>query len=347
MKYRRLGMTGLDVSVIALGTGDNAGLMVNAGEAEQTKALERAIELGITYFDTSPDYGKGKAERNLGRGLKVLKPNGIVISTKVEIMPGDMPEAGGDIALKIIRSVEASLARLQMDSVDILMIHNPPRLAASPDAAHWIPLTSEQFLGPCLEGLERVRRAGKARHFGFTCENAEPGAVKPLLDSGHFGVINCWYNIVNPTAGRIMPAGIRYSHTYENYDGIITHAGASDVGVAVIRPLSGGALSPQVVQDGAPGRHPLAGGIYSRQPEHFRPEIERGRRFAFLHQPPRTLPLASVGFALNHPAVTTVVTGPSDVAQLEEVAAAPDMPPMSDEELARIEAVYARNFDLQ
>ena len=91
MKYRRFGKTGLEVSAIALGTGDNAGLMVNAGEQEQLEALERALELGINFFDTSPDYGKGRAETNLGRALGTLKPPGVHISTKVEIMPEDMP----------------------------------------------------------------------------------------------------------------------------------------------------------------------------------------------------------------------------------------------------------------
>ena len=346
MKYRRLGKTGLDVSAISLGTGDNAGLMVNAGEAEQLKALERALELGINYFDTSPDYGKGKAEANLGRALKTLRPETAIVSTKVEIMPEDMPEAGGSITDKIVRSVDASLSRLGVESIEVLMIHNPPRCAHNPEAAHWIPLTCEDFLGPCLAGLEKIRAAGKAQHFGFTCENAEAAAVKPLLDSGHFTVINSWYNIVNPTAGMEMPDGIRYSREYDNYDGMISHAGACDVGVAVIRPLSGGALSPQVVSQGAAGRHRHAGGIYTRKPEAFRPEVERGRPFAFLHRPPRTLPVAAYIFALMHPAVSTVVAGPSDLGQLEEVAATPDMPELTGDEMAQIRAVYGRNFDL-
>ena len=226
------------------------------------------------------------------------------------------------------------------------MIHNPPRLQHNPEAAHWLPLTVEDFLGPCLEGLEAVREAGKALHFGFTCENAEAAAVKPLLESGHFGAINCWYNIVNPTAGMQMPSGIAYGRQYDNYDGIITHAGANDVGVAVIRPLSGGALSPQVINEGASGRHALAGGIYTRKPDSFAPEIARGRPFAFLHKPPRTLPVAAFIFALMNEAVSTVIAGPSDLAQLEEIAGTPDLPDLTEAEMAAIRDVYARNFDL-
>ena len=95
MKYRRLGKTSLDVSEISFGTGDNAGLMMNAPEAERLRSFERALELGINYFDTSPDYGKGRAEENLGAAFKryagqAKKP--LHVSTKVEIMPEDFDD---------------------------------------------------------------------------------------------------------------------------------------------------------------------------------------------------------------------------------------------------------------
>lgn len=345
MKYRRLGKTELQVSEISFGTGDNAGLMMNAEASERERTLARAFELGVNFFDTSPDYGKGVAETNLGAALKRIggkAAQDAIVSTKVEIMAEDL----GDISGKVERSLEASLKRLQRDHVDVLMIHNPPRSARNPDAAHWLPLTVEDMVGPALEGLERVRAAGKARHFGFTCENAEAAAVKEVLASGRYGAINCWYNIVNPTAGMQMPDGIVFGRHYDDYGGIVTFAGEHDVGVTVIRPLAGGALTWQVAQTGPTARHANAGGIYTRNPEAFRPEAERGKAFAFLHAPPRTLPVAGYQFALAHPAVSTVVAGCSDLSQLEEIAAAPDFPPMSAAELEKIRAVYARNFDL-
>ncbi|MGE3244685.1 MAG: aldo/keto reductase [Beijerinckiaceae bacterium] len=341
MKYRRLGKTGLQVSEISFGTGDNAGLMMNAAAPERERTLARAIDLGINFFDTSPDYGKGVAETNLGAGLKQVKSDAIV-STKVEIMADDLV----DIAGKIERSAEASLKRLQRDCVDVLMIHNPPRRERNPQAAHWLPLTPEDMLGPALEGLERVRKAGKARFFGFTCENAEPDAVKQVLASGSYDAINCWYNMVNPSAGMTMPEGVRFGRNYDDYCGIVTYAGKHDVGVAVIRPLAGGALTFQVAQTGPTARHANAGGIYSRNPESFRPEAERGKAFAFLHRPPRTLPVAAYQFALANNAVSTVIGGYSDFSQLEEIAAAPDCAPLSETELQDIRAVYARNFGL-
>ena len=339
---RPIGRTGLSAGVIAFGTGDNAGLMVKGSEAQQMAAMARAIELGIDYFDTSPDYGKGLAEINLGRALRALRPASAIVSTKVELMPPDLD----DIAGKIVRSAEESLRRLGRDHIDILMIHNPPRLSRNPAAAYWTPLTPADLMGPCLDGLERVRQAGKANHFGFTCENAEGAAVIPLLETGRFAAVNCWYNLVNPSAGRTMPPGVRFGADYDDYGGIVTAAGRCGVAVAVIRPLAGGGLTRQVVAHGAEGRHALAGGQYTRKPETFRPEIERARAFAFLDRPGRTLPQAAYQFALMHQAVTTVVAGASDLAQLEEVAAAAAMGPLPSDETARIEQAWGANFGL-
>ncbi|MFN3890932.1 MAG: aldo/keto reductase [Beijerinckiaceae bacterium] len=344
MRYRRLGKTDLEVSEIAFGTGDNAGLMTIAPEADRLRTFEHALSIGVNYFDTSPDYGKGRAEENLGRALRhfagqTKRPT--CISTKVEIMPSDID----DIAGKVVASTEASLRRLGVDSIDVMMIHNPPRSTRDPSAAHWLPLTPADMLGPALDGLQLMRAQGKIRWFGFTCESAEPGPAKTVLSSGRYHAINCWYNMVNPTAG-MNPEGVRYGAGYDNYDGIITHAGACGVGVAVIRPLSGGALTRQVIDRGAAGRHVHAGGIYTRKPETFTPEIERGRAFAFLHRPPRTLPVAAYQFALEHPAVSTVIGGFSEIAQLEEVAALESFPPLSEDEWSRIRAVYASNFHL-
>ncbi len=342
MQRRTLGSTGLEVSEISFGTGDNAGLMMNGTPEQHVAAVRRALDLGINYFDTSPDYGKGLAETNLGRVLKTLDARPIV-ATKVEIMPDDVDDIPGTI----LRSLDESLARLQLDAVDILMIHNPPRRERDPAAAHWLPLTVEDLLGPALMGLQAARAAGKVRFFGFTCEGAEPGATQAVLGSGCYDVINVWYNLVNPTAGRAMPRGVIYSRQYEDYDGIVTTAGELGVGVAVIRPRARGALAPAVVNAGVTARHPLAGGMYARNPEAFRPEADRGRAFRFLDVPGRSLPQAAYAFALDHPAVSTIVGGFSDIAQLEEIATyGPASHPFTPAERAQIDAVYANNFFL-
>lgn len=340
MNYRTFGRSGLRVSEISFGTGDNAGLMVKGSEADRRAAVARALELGINYFDTSPDYGKGVAEKNLGAALRELRADAIV-STKVEIMPATID----DIPHAIATSLDASLRRLQRECVDVLMIHNPPRLRRDLKAPFWTPLTPSDYLEIALPALERARTAGKVRHFGFACEHAEPAAVYPLLDSGAFTAINAWYNLVNPTSGRPLPRGVVVGPDYDDYGEIIARAAARGVGVAAIRPLAGGALTYQTATQGPTARHPLAGGMYSRDPRTFRPEADRGKAFLFLHSAKRSLPQAAFAFALMHPAVTTVVSGASDLAQLEELVAAAAMR-LSEDELKRIDEVYAKNFGL-
>jgi aryl-alcohol dehydrogenase-like predicted oxidoreductase len=341
MHYRPLGSTGLHVSEIGFGTGDNAGLMVRGSEREQHAVVARALELGINYFDTSPDYGKGLAEINLGKTFRALRADAIVC-TKVEIMPEHLD----DIAGRIARSLDESLDRLQMDAVDLLMIHNAPRLAHDLDAPTWTPLTPEDFLGPALEALEAARAAGKIGFYGIACDLAEPAAAKPLFDTGYFSAINANYSLVNPSGGHARASHITAGVNDADYEGMIVHAGMAGVGVAVIRPLAGGALSRPIVDAGAAGRHTLAGGILTRRPEFFAPDVERGRAFAFLDRPGRSLAQAATAFVLMLESVTTVLGGYSDISQLEEIARVPELPPLTRDELVAIDAVYARNFDL-
>src|SRR5580692_254263 len=94
METRTLGRTGLEVSVLGFGCGAVGGLMVRGSPGDQERAVARAIELGINYFDTAAMYGNGESERNLGRVIKSLKPD-IVVGTKVRVPDGERSRAGG------------------------------------------------------------------------------------------------------------------------------------------------------------------------------------------------------------------------------------------------------------
>ena len=84
MEKRRLGKTGLDVSLLGFGCGAVGGLMVGGAPADQERAVARALELGVNYFDTAAQYGNGRSEENLGRVIKALKPD-IYVGTKVRL----------------------------------------------------------------------------------------------------------------------------------------------------------------------------------------------------------------------------------------------------------------------
>ena len=74
MQPRKLGRTGLDVAALSFGCGAVGGLMVRGTAAEQERAVARAIEIGVRYFDTAPQYGDGVSEQNLGRILAKPRP---------------------------------------------------------------------------------------------------------------------------------------------------------------------------------------------------------------------------------------------------------------------------------
>ncbi|NDF94245.1 MAG: aldo/keto reductase, partial [Proteobacteria bacterium] len=89
MKLRRLGVTGLPVSVLGFGCGAIGGLLTRGNPQEQRDAIATAIGAGINYFDTAPLYGNGASESNLGRVFAEMGgvPGGVVIGTKVRIEP--------------------------------------------------------------------------------------------------------------------------------------------------------------------------------------------------------------------------------------------------------------------
>src|SRR5260370_16343344 len=93
--------------------------MIRGGAADQERAVARAIELGINYFDTAAMYGNGESERNLGRVMKSLRPD-IRVGTKVRIPAGER----NHIAAAVTASLEASLQRLQLEQVDLFQLHN-------------------------------------------------------------------------------------------------------------------------------------------------------------------------------------------------------------------------------
>lgn len=340
MNYRRLGKTDVELSEIGFGTADNAGLMVQTSEQEQLAAIRLALDAGVNYFETSPSFGKGLAETNLGKAFKTLgvRPH---IGTMVELLPDDFDH----IETALGAALDGSLERLGLDGIDVLIVHNMPRTKRDPSEPSWQPVTFEDMMGPGFAAFEKAKKAGKARYFGFATERCDPETVGALLDTGQFSLINVWYNLVNPSAGRDLPASTRFGPDYPDYGKIIDRAKKNDVSVAAFRVLAGGALSEPIIASGAAGRHPNAGGSYSRNPHLFQPEIDRSRAFAFLKTAERSVPQAAYAYALRHPGVTTLVAGFSDAAQARELLGASDVR-LTEAELGHIETVYETNFGL-
>lgn len=324
MEQRRLGRTGLSVSVIGYGCGAIGGLMVKGTVPEQDRAIGRAIDQGITYFDTASTYGDGVSEQNLGRALKALGAK-VVVGTKVRIFPTQR----GDIAGTIAASMEASLKRLGRESVDVFQLHNPITAAGEAPA-----FTAEAILNEAVPALERLRAEGKCGWFGITGLGAAP-ALRRVLDAGGFATAQMPYNLLNPSG--ITPP--RPGSAMPDLGGVIAHAASVDVGVMAIRVLAGGALSGSEARSplGVPEVAPIgSGSSYAADvacARRFMPLIEAG--FA------RDLVELALRFAVMPREISTMLVGTSSVAELDNAVAAIARGPLPAEATAMLETVAA------
>ncbi len=337
MQIRTMGASDLKLSVIGFGCGGNAGLMVHGEFADQVRVVARALELGVNYFDNSPDYGDGRAEENLGRVLKDLKVRPL-LNSKVEIRAENL----ADIAGHVVRSTEASLKRLGVDHVDVLQIHNgpmapPPQMAGPYYAQLWI----DHFLRPggAIEGLRRLVESGKARHVGFICRGNDGIFVRRLLDTGVFSLINVPYTLLNPTAGYVKPA--RFAA--KDYCDVLDAAFEAGVGGAIYSPLAGGFLTDDAVRGHE--RHELARKAPLATNDAAQRNLAAAAKLQFLaRETGSSLAQAAYRFILMHRGVTTALAGLSSIEQLEDIAAAAAMGPFEPQMMLRLERLWQSNF---
>ena len=322
MEQRPLGSTGLTVSALGFGCGAIGGLMVKGDPAEQRRAIARAIEAGITYFDTAPSYGDGRSEENLGRALRELNAwNRVVVGTKVRLAPADLRDPAGSIR----RSCLQSLQRLGRGAVDLLQFHNQVVLG-QPDGGSGI--SPGYLLGEVADGLQRLVRDGLADHVGFT-GLGDPGALHEAALSGRYETVQCYFNALNPSAGFAGASG-----GGRDFAGLIDAAAGAGLGVIVIRALAAGALAAQPARHpnaGDPGAPLISGADYGR-------DLERARALAPLA---RKLGLESplelaLRFALSKPGVSTVLVGYSDLAQLEDAVRWTGRGPLPEDGVLRV-----------
>lgn len=327
MDRRRLGRTGLSVSVLTFGCGAVGGLMTRGAPADQERAVARALDAGINHFDTAPGYGDGASEENLGRVLAKLKPD-VVVSTKVRLAAS----ARGRIADAVEASMDASLRRLGRDHVDLFQFHNA--IAARPDGATF---GVDETLGEVAAALAQMRRQGKTRFIGFT-SIGETDALHKVIAAGAYDSAQVPYNVLNPSAGEALPK----NYPAQDYGALLDHTKAADMGTIGIRVLAGGALS------GNEERHPL--GLPVVEPigsgASYAADAARARRLAPMVSEGHAASLTEMGirFAIAHPALSTTEIGLATIAQLEDAISAVEkgpLPPAALARLAELQAAFA------
>ena len=325
MEMRVFGRTGMQVSVLGFGCGAVGGLMVRGSAADQQRAVARALEVGINYFDTAVQYGMGASETNLGRALAALKPANAIVGTKVRLPAADF----GRIEAAVTESLDGSLGRLGLDHVDIFHLHNAITVGGGDDT-----LSAAQVLGEVVPAFEKLRAAGKTRFLGITAVG-DTEALHQVIDAQAFYSAQVSYNMLNPSAAEPLPAG----YPAQDYLRLFDHTVKAGVGVVGIRVLAGGALS------GSAARHPIA----SPPPEpigsalSYGTDLERARRLAPLVSEgfAGSLPEAATRFAISHPAMGTILVGMATVDEFEAALAAVLKGPLSAAALQRLAALRA------
>jgi aryl-alcohol dehydrogenase-like predicted oxidoreductase len=303
MEQRPLGRTGLTVSALGYGCGAVGGLFTKGDPAEQERAVARALDAGITYYDTAPSYGDGASETNLGRVLRALNPGPrAIVGTKVRLSAEDLR----DPVAAIQYSIEESLRRLQRDSVDLLQLHN----AITPDPSRSGGVTLDAVRDGIVEGLQRVKERGLAHHIGFT-GLGDTATLKEVATSGLLETMQSYFNAINPSAGYPGACGGE-----QDFDGLIDAAAERGLGVIAIRVLAAGALSAQSERHPNafdPGGPLVGGGDYTH-------DMNRAKDLSWFATEAGLESALEMGvrFTLSKPGISTALVGYSDLAQLED-----------------------------
>ena len=291
MQYRHLGRAGLEVSPLCLGT-MNFGPQTS--EADSHTIMDRALDLGINFFDTANRYGQMGGKGTAGATEEIIgrwwaqgggRRDKVVLATKLYGAMGDWPNQGKLSALNIKKACEASLRRLQTDYIDLYQMHHVDR--ATPWEEIWQAM--EQLVG---EG--KILYVGSSNFAGWHITRANE-----IARSRHFlGLVSeqSLYNLTARTVElEVVPACEAYG-----------------VGVIPWSPLGGGLLGG-VLEKAAHGRR--AGEDMQRRIEGMRPKLEAYEGFCRdLGEKPADVALA---WLLANPVVTAPIIGPRTVEQLD------------------------------
>jgi L-galactose dehydrogenase/L-glyceraldehyde 3-phosphate reductase len=299
--------------------------MVRGTHEQQVEAVKRALDAGITYFDTAPLYGNGLSETHTGEVLTELDAwDQVTLGTKVRMRLEDLDDPPASIRASLV----ASLERLGRDSVDLLQLHNTLREVVDPSGGS---IATEQ-LDAIAHGMQALVREGLTRHIGFTGVG-DTTALHENAGSNRFETMQSYFNTINPSAGHAGNHG-----PGQDMDGVIDVAAAAGLGVIAIRVMAGGAMTAQEARAplASPSLGPalVAGDTY---------EVDISKA-VWLESLAKELGLESalelsLRFVISKPEVSTALVGYSDLSQLESAIRWADRGPLSADQVARVLAV--------
>jgi aryl-alcohol dehydrogenase-like predicted oxidoreductase len=292
MEIRTLGRSGVSVSKLCFGAG-MFGYFGNADEKACARMVDRALDAGINYFDTSDVYSHGESEQILGKALKG-KRDDVVLATKFSLPMSSNPNHRGNSRRWIMREVEASLTRLDTDYIDLYQVHRPD-----------VTTDIDETLG----ALSDLVRAGKVRLLGsstFPAEQiVEAQWVAERRNRERFLVEQPPYSIfARRIEADVLPTCQRYG-----------------MGVVVWSPLAQGWLTGKWRRDAPPNdtnRQKLQPHLFDMARADNQRKLDlieeldgvaRDAGISLLHM--------AIAFTCAHPAVTSAIIGPRTLEQLD------------------------------
>jgi aryl-alcohol dehydrogenase-like predicted oxidoreductase len=321
MERRILGRTGREVSVIGLGTWQLGADWGAVDEADARSVLRAAVESGVTFFDTADVYGDGRSEQIIGRFLSGNAGRGVFVATKMGRRVAQVPSA---YTLAHFREwTDRSRVNLGVDRLDLVQLHCPPTAVYSADAVY-------DALDTLVE-QERIAAYGVSVE---TCDEALTAISRPGVASVQI-ILNAFRR---KPLDKVLPA-----------------ARAAGVGIIARVPLASGLLSGRYTLDTVFGADDHR--TYNRHGEAFdvgetfsgvdyATGVEAAGEFSAIAagEDGVSTTQAALRWVIQQPGVTTVIPGARNPEQARQNASAGSLPPLSQDALNRIEALYDSHF---
>lgn len=323
MRYRTLGKTGYHVSTVSFGAWAIGGTWGEVSDTDALGALHRALDLGVTFFDTADVYGDGRSERLIARLRRERPEADFRVATKAGRRLE--PHLASGYTLANLRGfVERSRVNLEMGRLDLLQLHCPP--GAVYDQAQ------------TFDALDTLKDEGLIAHYGVSVETVEE-ALRAVRHPG-VATVQIIFN-----AFRLKPA-----------DAFFAAAREAQVGVIARVPLASGLLTGKLS-----ARSQFAADDH-RSFNRSGAAFDRGETFSGvdyhtgLSAVDALRPLVPAGeslaqfalrFILTFPEVSCAIPGAKSPAQVEENVRAADEPGLSEAEVAAVRGIYDRYFRIQ
>jgi aryl-alcohol dehydrogenase-like predicted oxidoreductase len=318
MKFRPLGKTGIRVSEISFGTWAIGGSWGQTDESESLRALDKAMDEGVNFFDTADVYGDGRSERLLAQATKG-KEDHIHIATKF-CRAGDIHDPYTYSEAQVREWCEASLKRLNKETIDLYQIHCPP-----------LAILKE---GSVFGVLDKLQSEGKIRAYGVSVESAEEGLY--CLEQPGVQSLQIIFNL------------FRQKPLAE----LLPRAQEREVGLLVRLPLASGLLTGKFSGESKfeaedhrsfnrDGQHFNVGETFAGLP--FERGVALSRELAWIAEGRESMTRAALRWILDFPEISCVIPGFRNVRQVEDNLAAQAVPSFTDSEQSRLAAFYAEH----